>query len=100
MSITGKWVHFEDTLELEAFLTLCEEKVIRWPNNLKPRCYLEVDLKRYRENQQSFIIVGYAVIKDPFDDIEKLWPVNPNLGVGPENLSVENYERFSFTEEI
>jgi hypothetical protein len=55
MDINKKWVHFEDTLELEIFLNLCEEKGYSWYGD-PVRKYLEEDLSIYKHYDR----VGYG----------------------------------------
>jgi len=50
MDIKDKWVHFEDSLELEMFMTICEEKGVVWKSSsegFSPRLYLKEELDIY-----------------------------------------------------
>jgi hypothetical protein len=75
MDVEGKWVHFEDTLELEVFLNICEEAGITWPNKREARYYLEVELERYyQEKSDDSFRCGYFV------RYSKLYDVNLDHG--------------------
>jgi len=60
MDITDKWVHFDDTLELEIFLTECEASGINWyeeedniVNVFAPRHFLKVEMNRFKRDDKS-----------------------------------------------
>jgi hypothetical protein len=66
MDIEGKWVHFEDSLELEIFLNACEEQGVWWRkvNGFKPRYFLQTDLDDFKREQDKPIYrCGYYVCK-------------------------------------
>jgi hypothetical protein len=64
MDITNTWVHFEDTLDLEIFMTLCEENDICWEGlDEEPRRFLQSELERYamlKGKGHHHIVCGYA----------------------------------------
>jgi hypothetical protein len=64
MNIEGKWVHFDDTLELEIFLNICEELGATWSDKEPPRYFLKSNLKTFSKNKlksKSFFPVGYIL---------------------------------------
>jgi hypothetical protein len=83
MDIKGKWVCFEDSLELEIFLNICEENELLWYNITGPRSYLEVDLRLYKErNKETYsnLACGYYTdgvnIHRVYRTKDKLWTHN------------------------
>lgn len=76
MDIEGKWVHFDDTLELEIFLNLCEDQDVKWreienPNDeYPPREFLESDLNLFRSNFRDIpISCGYIIVDNCLYDV-------------------------------
>jgi hypothetical protein len=59
VDIKNKWVHFDDTLELEVFLNVCEDHNIYWiidDTHFTARSFLEEELNDYKidTNKVSF----------------------------------------------
>jgi hypothetical protein len=64
MDIEGKWVHFEDAIELEFFLNICEEKSIRWVEyaGYSPREFIKEDLEIFKRGAETGpVLCGYLV---------------------------------------
>jgi hypothetical protein len=53
MNINNRWVHLEDVIELEIFLTICEEQGISWNCGKDARNYLDTDLAFYKFSMEK-----------------------------------------------
>jgi hypothetical protein len=89
MDVEKKYVLFEDKVDLEIFLTCCEENDITWPGkNLNPRYYLESDL------ENTFFVMGYCVYNGNLYDVRSLLYNEPAIYLKADTNSFEIFEKF------